>query len=112
MRIGLAVWRTNPDSYRKYEEWFFGTALSQGWNPPTVEQATAMAEQLIEKDRLDDAMQGRWMENYIRIVNDLFGRTSRGTTSAIPRLIYNGHILIPDADSPAAFAELISEITH
>ena len=112
MRIGLAIWRTNPDAYREYEEWFFGTDLSHGWNPPTVEQATAKAEQLIGTEQLNDAMQGRWMENYIRIVNELFGRTSRGATSAIPRLIYNGHIMIPDADTPANLAELISEITQ
>ena len=108
MRIGLALWRNNPDAYRKYEEWFFGTDLSQGWNPPTVEHATEMAVQLIGKDRLDDEMQSRWMENYIRIVNELFGRTSRGTTSAIPRLIYNGHILIPETDTPSDLAQLIA----
>ena len=112
MRIGLALWRNNPDAYREYEEWFFGTDLAQGWNPPTVEQATAKAEQLIGRDRLNDAMQSRWMDNFIRIVNELFGRTSRGTTSAIPRLIYDGHIMIPDADTPTDLAELISEITQ
>ena len=112
MRMGLAIWRTHPDVYKEYEEWFFGTDLGQGWNPPTVEQATAMAGQLIGKERLDDAMKGRWMENYIRIVNELFGRTSRGTTSAIPRLIYNGKIMIPDADTSTSLAELISEMTQ
>ena len=50
------------------------------------------------------------MENYDRVVNDLFGRTSRGTTSAIPRLIYNGKIMIPEADNPSALASLILEI--
>ena len=110
MRIGLALWRNDSDAYREYEKWFFGTDLAQGWNPPTVDEATSMAEQLIGRKRLDEAMQSRWMENYIWIVNELFGRTSRGTTSAIPRLIYNGHILIPDADTPADLAELISEM--
>jgi hypothetical protein len=111
MRIGLAIWRNNPDAYREYEECFFGTDLNQGWNPPTVEQATAMAEQLIGKERLNDAMRSRWMENYIWTVNELFGRTSRGTTSAIPRLIYNGKIMIPEADNPSALASLILEMT-
>ena len=110
MSIGLALWRNDPDAYREYQEWFFGTDLNQGWNPPTVEQATAMAEQLIGKDRLDEAMQSRWMENYIRTVNELFGRTSRGTTSAIPRLIYDGKIMIPESDNPSALASLILEI--
>ena len=110
MRISLAIWRTNPDAYREYEEWFFGTDLGQGWNPPTVDQAIAKAEQLIGREQLNEAMQGRWMENYIKIVNELFGRTSKGTTSAIPRLIYNGHILIPDADTSADLAELISKL--
>ena len=110
MRIGLAIWRSNPDAYREYEKWFFGTDLAQGWTPPTVEQATAMAEQLIGKERLDNAMQSRWMESYTRIVNELFGRTSRGTTSAIPRLIYDGKIMIPEADNSSALASLILEL--
>lgn len=112
MRIGLAIWRTNPDAYWEYENQFFGTDLVQSWNPPTVEQAKAMAEQLIEKDRLEKAMQSRWMENYIWTVNELFGRTSRGTTSAIPRLIYNGKIMIPEADNPSALASLILEMVQ
>ena len=112
MRIGLAIWRTNPDAYWEYENQFFGTDLVQSWNPPTVEQATAMAEHLIGKDRLDKSMQSRWMENYVWTVNELFGRTSRGTTSAIPRLIYNGKIMIPEADNPSALASLIREIVQ
>lgn len=112
MRIGLAIWRTNPDAYWEYENQFFGTDLVQSWNPPTVEQATAMAEHLIGKDRLEKSMQSRWMENYIWTVNELFGRTSRGTTSAIPRLIYNGKIMIPEADNPSALASLIREMVQ
>ena len=112
MRIGLAIWRTNPDAYWEYENQFFGTDLVQSWNPPTVEQTTAMAEQLIGKDRLEKSMQSRWMENYIWTVNELFGRTSKGTTSAIPRLIYNGKIMIPEADNPSALASLIREMVQ
>lgn len=112
MRIGLAIWRTNPDAYWEYENQFFGTDLVQSWNPPNVEQATAMAEQLIGKDRLEKSMQSRWMENYIWTVNELFGRTSKGTTSAIPRLIYNGKIMIPEADNPSALASLIREMVQ
>lgn len=112
MRIGLAIWRTNPDAYWEYENQFFGTDLVQSWNPPTVEQATAVAEQLIGKDRLEKSMQSRWMENYIWTVNELFGRTSKGTTSAIPRLIYNGKIMIPEADNPSALASLIREMVQ
>lgn len=112
MRIGLAIWRNDPHKYTEYENWFFGTDLAQGWNPPTVDQATAMAEQLIGKERLNDAMQSRWMENYTRIVNELFGRTSRGTTSAIPRLICDGKIMIPEADNPSALASLILELVN
>ena len=112
MRIGLAIWRTNPDAYWEYENQFFGTDLVQSWNPPTVEQATAMAEHLIGNERLEKSMQSRWMENYIWTVNELFGRTSRGTTSAIPRLIYNGKIMIPEADNLSALASLIREMVQ
>ncbi len=107
MRIGLAVWRTDRSRYAEYEQWFWGTDINEAWYPRTVDEATLKAQELIGPEALDAALRDRWLDKYTDIVNELFGRTSRGTVSAIPRLIYNGHILIPEADTPSDLAELI-----
>lgn len=107
MRIGLAVWRTDRSRYAEYEQWFWGTDINAAWYPRTVDEATLKAQELIAPEALDAALRDRWLDKYTDIVNELFGRTSRGTVSAIPRLICNGHILIPEADTPSDLADLI-----
>jgi uncharacterized membrane protein len=107
MRTGLAVWRTDRSRYAEYEQWFMGTDINQAWHPRTVDEATSKAQELIGPEALDAALRDRWFDKYTDIVNELFGRTSRGTVAAIPRLIYNGHIIIPEADTPSDLADLI-----
>lgn len=107
MRIGLAVWRTDRSRYAEYEQWFWGTDINEAWYPRTVDEATLKAQELIGPEALDAALRDRWLDRYTDTVNELFGRTSRGTVSAIPRLIYNGHILIPEADTSSYLADLI-----
>ena len=107
MRTGLAVWRTDKSRYADYEQWFFGTDINEAWHPRTVDEATSKAQELIGPEALDEALRDRWFDRYTDTVNELFGRTSRGTVAAIPRLIYNGHILIPESDTPSDLADLI-----
>ena len=76
-------------------------------DPHTVDEATSKAQELIGPEALDTALRDRWFDRYTDTVNELFGRTSRGTVAAIPRLIYNGHILIPEADTPSDLAALL-----
>lgn len=107
MRIGLAVWRTDRTKYAEYEQWFMGTDINEAWHPRTVDEATSKAQELIGPEALDVALRDRWFDRYTDTVNELFGRTSRGTVAAIPRFIYNGHILIPEADTPSDLAALL-----
>ena len=110
MRIGLAIWRTDREKYREYEEWFFGTDINKGWSPPTTEQATAMAEQLLGKDVLKAALQDAWIDNYTKTVNELFGRTSSNGRAAVPRLLYGSNWRIPEADDATGLASLIKTL--
>lgn len=107
MRIGLAVWRTDRTKYAEYEQWFMGTDINEAWHPRTVDEATSKAQELIGPEALDVALRDRWFDRYTDTVNEFFGRTSRGTVAAIPRFIYNGHILIPEADTPSDLAALL-----
>ena len=106
LHIGLALWRTDPIAYSRYEEWYWGDP-SKGWNPPGVEDATAYASDLIGADRLEQAIKDPWIESYMQTVLQIFGRTSSEGRSAVPRFIYNNDWLIPEADDASALASLI-----
>ena len=111
LHIGLALWRTDPIAYSHYEEWYWGEPV-KGWNPPGVEQATAYAQDLIGADRLETAMNDPWIESYLQTVLQIFGRTSSGGRSAVPRMIYGGNWLIPEADDAAGLATLVESLIN
>ena len=111
LHIGLALWRTDPIAYSRYEEWYWGDP-AKSWNPPSVDDATAYASDLIGKDRLEQAMKDPWIESYMQTVLQIFGRTSSEGRSAVPRFIYNNDWLIPEADDAAGLAQLVSEMTQ
>ena len=109
LHIGLALWRTNPMAFSNYEEWYWGDP-AKGWNPPSVEDATAYASDLIGADKLEQAMNDPWIESYLKTVLQVFGRTSSGGRSAVPRFIYKGNWLIPEADDAAGLTTLIESL--
>lgn len=106
LHIGLALWRTDPIAYSRYEEWYWGDP-AKGWNPPSVEDATAYASDLIVAEKLEQAINDPWIDSYMQTVLQIFGRTSSEGRSAVPRFIYNNDWLIPEADDASALASLI-----
>ena len=106
LHIGLALWRTDPIAYSRYEEWYWGDP-AKGWNPPSVDEATAYASDLIGAEKLEQAINDPWIESYMQTVLQIFGRTSSEGRSAVPRFIYNNDWLIPEADDASALASLI-----
>ena len=111
LHIGLALWRTDPVAFGRYEEWYWGDP-AKGWNPPSVEEATARASDLIGADKLEAAMNDEWIDSYLQTVLQVFGRTSSGGRSAVPRFIYNGNWMIPEADDAAGLATLIESLIN
>ena len=109
LHIGLALWRTDPISFSRYEEWYWGDP-DKGWNPPGVLEATEYASDLIGADRLETAMNEPWIESYLQTVLQIFGRTSSGGRSAVPRMIYDSNWLIPEADDAAGLATLVESL--
>ena len=109
LHIGLALWRTDPGAFQRYEEWYWGDP-AKGWNPPGVEEATARASDLIGSDMLETAMNDPWIESYLQTVLQIFSRTSTSGRSAVPRMIYGGNWLIPEADDAAGLSTLVESL--
>ena len=59
---------------------------------------------------MESSMRSGSIDKYISQITELFGRTSIRGLGAIPRLIYNGQVMIPDADTPADMAGLVSSL--
>ena len=111
LHIGLALWRTDPIAFSRYEEWYWGDS-AKGWNPPGVEQATVHAQDLIGADRLEAAMNDPWIDSYLQTVLEVFSRTSSSGRSAVPRMIYGSNWIIPEADDATGLASLIESLIN
>ena len=111
LHIGLALWRTDPIAFQRYEEWYWGD-YSKTWNLPGVESATAYVSDLIGAERLEAAMSDPWIESYLQTVLQVFGRTSSGGRSAVPRMIYGNDWLIPEADDATGLATLVESLIN
>ena len=110
LHIGLALWRTDPIAFSHYDEWYWGDP-DKGWSPPSVDDATAHAAQLIGADKLESAMNDPWIDTYLNTVLQLFSRTSTGGRSAVPRFIYRNNWLVPEADDTPGLTSLIKALT-
>lgn len=109
LRIGLALWRTSAIAFSRYEEWYWGNP-TKGWTPPSVKDATAYASDLIGAEKLESAMNDPWIDDYMQTVLQIFGRTSTGNRSAVPRMIYGNDWIIPEADDAAGLAKLVESL--
>ena len=109
LHIGLALWRTDPVAFSRYEEWYWGD-YSKTWNLPGTEKATAYASDLIGARQLEMAMNDPWIDSYLETVLEIFGRTSGNGHSAVPRLIYGNDWLIPEADDAAGLTDLVRSL--
>ena len=109
LHIGLALWRTDPIAFKRYEEWYWGDP-TKTWNIPGADNAAARAAELIGADALKQAMNDPWTESYMRNVLQLFGRTSSSGHAAVPRLIHHNKWLIPETDDAAGLVPLIESM--
>jgi len=112
LRIGMALWNTDREAFRQYEEWYFSADPKKGWYPPSEEEALMKATALVGDSRIGSAINGETIDNYISQITEIFGRTSIRGLGAIPRLIYNGQVMIPEADNTADLAILIRSLTQ
>ena len=72
----------------------------------TPAEAESRARALLG-DGFEEAVADSRIVTYLRKVEELFGRTSNGEKSGIPRLIHDQRWLVPETDSPDALLALI-----
>lgn len=89
-RLGLALWRSDRQSFARFDTWIFGLAAL-----PSVENARQYAAELVGRPRLKQALADAWVDNMLKTDVALYQETSRRTHSTrLPQLIVGREIVV------------------
>ena len=103
-RLALAVWYAAPDQYAAC----WDSLLGGGDDRARVDPAEAEAQvRRLLGEGFEAAMTDPRIDVYLRQVYELFGRTSTGEKSGVPRLVAGQRWLVPEADTADALLGLI-----
>ena len=94
-RIGLAVWLSDWDAFVGFENWMFSYDSGSRWQPRSLEAARNQAKVLIGAQALEAAMADPWVEQYLHLGIQIFGKTVVNGKGGIPKLIYENRWVIP-----------------
>lgn len=103
-RLALAVWYAAPEQYAAYWDYLLGGGNDRLQADPA--EAEARARQILGPSFEAAVSDGR-IDAYLRAVYELFGRTSVGEKSGVPRLIRGGSWLVPETDTADELLALI-----
>jgi protein-disulfide isomerase len=103
-RYALAVWYARPNACEAYWDFLLGSGDEHDAINPAA--AEARARELLGAD-FDAALADPRIDNYLKKVEELFGRTSNAEKSGIPRLIHGQNWLVPETDQADKLLELI-----
>ena len=103
-RLALAVWYAAPEQYAACWDSLLGGGDERAQVDPAG--AEALVRRLLG-DGYEAAMADPRIDAYLRQVYELFGRTSTGEKSGVPRLIAGQRWLVPEVDTADALLELI-----
>ena len=101
-RLALAVWYAAPDRYAEY----WDALLPPDDRRVDPEEAERLARSLLGAG-FGAACADPRVEDYLKRVYELFGRTSTSGKSGVPRLVWGQRWLVPEADDAGALAELL-----
>ena len=108
-RLALAVWTAEHEKFFEFDHWLFGYG-DDAWLPRPVSEAREKAGSLIGEARLSEALADPWIDSYLSLIFEMFGRTTSEGHSGIPRLISGQKWLVPEAESSEELRRLIEEM--
>ena len=103
-RLALAVWYAAPEQYAAFWDYLLGGGNERLQLDPA--DAEACARQILGS-AFEEAVADERIDTYLRAVYELFGRTSVGQKSGVPRLIHGGKWLVPETDTADELLSLI-----
>jgi protein-disulfide isomerase len=104
-KLGLAVWAADPGKFREFDEWMFRERAI-----PALPNATARARELVGSERLEDALNGAWVAEQLKMDIDIYEANSRQMrTGRMPQLIVGDSIVTGPLDSREKLDEIVEK---
>jgi uncharacterized membrane protein len=83
-RLGLAVFRAQPQAFREFDDWMFAPDV-----PPPLEHAQSKAAQLVGAQALEDALAEPWVEEQLQSSVALYeaNAIAAGGDTRVPQIV-------------------------
>ncbi|MBN2172510.1 MAG: thioredoxin domain-containing protein [Bacteroidales bacterium] len=95
-KIGLSVWKANPEVFPVFEDWMFSFESGDSWFPRSPEAAKTKAAELVSKEKFEAALSDPWIKEYLKTSVQIFGQTLQSGKGGIPKMIYGSYWVIPE----------------
>lgn len=112
-KLALALWKTDKELFYRFDDWLYESDGKAKWTPREPEEARKMAERLLADSGrtvdIEELLLDPWIESYLSMTLELFGRTTNHNNSGIPRLVHKSLWLIPEVSTKEELASLLRE---
>jgi uncharacterized membrane protein/protein-disulfide isomerase len=94
-RIALAVWVAKREMFPVFDRWMFSFDSGDRWQPRSPDAARAKAVELVGQAKFDAALTDPWIEQYLQTSIRIYGDTTQGGNTAVPKLVFGSRWVIP-----------------
>lgn len=113
VKLALALWKTDNELFYRFDDWLYESDGKAKWTPREPDEARKMAESLLAGSGrmvdLEELLSDPWIESYLSMTLELFGRTTNMKNSGIPRLVHDSLWLIPEVSTKEELVDLLRE---
>ena len=99
--LALAVWHLAPAEFKSFDAFI--------WDSPSVAKAREEAGRLVGEKELEDFLSGDAVFTDLARCCELFGRTTSGDKSGLPRLVCGQKWLIPEISSAEDLSGMLND---
>ena len=100
-KIALTVWVAKREAFSAFDLWMFSLDSGDRWQPRSLDAARAKAVELVGHAKFDAAQSDPWIGQYLQASISVYGNTTPGGNTAVPKMVFSSHWVIPrpnDAD--------------
>lgn len=98
-RLAMALYSIDPKAFKAFDSWVFEDPAAGKWSPRPLSDAYQKAAELVPAEKLEEALSGDYVRDFLNKGVELFGRTSIYGQGGIPRFVYGDSWVIPSADT-------------
>lgn len=109
VRIALAVWFADREAFHSLENWMFTYESGSYWLPRSPEAAREKAIDLVGLEKFEAAFNDPWIDSYLQISTQIYGKTIQNGTGGIPKMIFGQRWVIPQPYNANDLIKILQE---